>query len=627
VARALRALGASAGGGGHIGSSGLSSSGLGGSGGGGGASGPGSGSSAGGSGDGGSGAGAPTANGVKRPELASLDGGPGSIGGASITERLAMLQQAAGGGGGLVRSLSSASTASQYLQQRHHGAGHHGAPPQHPGQPQPLLAGLDTDPAVPLPPLPPPPPPGAAARASGVVYNGSGAELPVSKVSVGQSLDLLESLADKRGAYDAASTIGSASVAGDSISIAGESDVFAMVRPEDLGDLETAVGGEWQGDWERGGWGTSGAGDPRRRWAWSPVSREGGTSFPAWCREDGRRRREESRRCHQRPRCGITGQRQPRPHAPYRPRPASPPPWTPPARDQPPARQRGAAGGAAERVAVAGVPPQRRDEERDRKGGRRRRRGRRARAAAGGGAAGTRQHQPGEGAGARAGRGAELWVAVGVSFCRCALGRCGETLGVNQHGGCEAATAGASAGAGAGAGAPLTPSSTWPCRRPQSELTRLLVNAKVELADCKGSAQRVLRSIRTLLADQDASAVSKLVDLEALLAVRFPWEAESSRAARLLHAAGAALGNLRRRGGGADGAVAAAVTTAAGGDGSKGGTMSPPAARSRSSFLSALRRGHAPAAPVSNPTSPMGGGTGSSYVRSPTAVAVQGQPG
>lgn len=104
-----------------------------------------------------------------------------------------------------------------------------------------------------LPPLPRLP---GAGAPSGVMYGGSGAELPAHKVAVGQSLDLVE-----RGAGGGTGAAGMAADSGGGGFMGGCSidDTFevATVRPEDLTDLEeTAKGG-----------GTRGTASPRQ---WCP---------------------------------------------------------------------------------------------------------------------------------------------------------------------------------------------------------------------------------------------------------------------------------------------------------------------------------------------------------------------
>jgi hypothetical protein len=119
--------------------------------------------------------------------------------------------------------------------------------------------------------LPPAPPPSALSEeeqkaGSGIIYGTSGAELPVSKVAVGQQLEILDQLqrrSDKQnaaaGAADArasASGAGAAAVGGalaergiseaEDVSEAGVVAAVCNVRPEQLADVEAVAQGDRQ---------------------------------------------------------------------------------------------------------------------------------------------------------------------------------------------------------------------------------------------------------------------------------------------------------------------------------------------------------------------------------------------
>jgi len=144
----------------------------------------------------------------------------------------------------------------------------------------------------------------------------------------------------------------------------------------------------------------------------------------------------------------------------------------------------------------------------------------------------------------------------------------------------------------------------------QAELTRILISAKAEMAESKGQLQKTIKEIRRVMAT-DASAVSKLVDMEALLAARMAWEGDDAPArgaVRLMSAV------FQRRGSGAGGSSAHSFSSPGGG---------VEGVRSRASGIFAgLRRGSAAGAGGDSHQSsssssstqpglgPMGGGTG-----------------
>jgi hypothetical protein len=157
-------------------------------------------------------------------------GGKPAVNGSAPQQQQQQQQQPKAAAGTPPRQREAASTPEPQQQQQQQQQ-------QDPQQPDPSASPL-------LPPLPVSPGDAETAlAASGVVYAGSGAELTVAKVSVGQSLDLLSAL-DRHleGGGDA-----------EELAEGMEALQIKMVRPEDLTDMDSAAKGEWVGWPLRGG--------------------------------------------------------------------------------------------------------------------------------------------------------------------------------------------------------------------------------------------------------------------------------------------------------------------------------------------------------------------------------------